>query len=120
MGKDNALGIQNDYLVKTGEKLAYWRMKRRMSQEQLAEALGLSASTIFRYETAVRQMSLTTMYKAAKVLQISPNDLSPEELVVNARTQSNTGINFKFYKLAEKDQKLLELFIDRLLHGDYF
>lgn len=107
---------QNDYLVKTRENLTHWRKKRKMTQAQLAEALGVSVDTVSRYELGARQMPLTTMYKIAEILQISPNDLAPEELVVNARTQPNTGINFKFYKLSEVKQKLIEQLIDQMMH----
>lgn len=116
MEHNNTLNNQSSYLVKTGKNLAGWRRKRKMSQAQMAEALGVSIGTVFRYGTGKRQMPLTTMYRAAEVLQISPNDLAPEELVVNARTQPNTGINFKFSKLAKKDQELAEQFINRMLH----
>lgn len=51
------------------------RAEARMSQEDLAEAAGISSASIKNYETGASQPLLETACSLAKALGCTPNDL---------------------------------------------
>lgn len=66
-----------DSYLQLGAKIAYYRRLRRMTQEEFAEALGLSWSFIALVESPnrVAGVSLETLFKMADVLEIEPHEL---------------------------------------------
>ncbi len=60
-------------------KLAIWRIRRGMTQEQLAEASGLHKQTIFRIENKGVIPHPDTLTKIAKALNVSTEELLVEE-----------------------------------------
>lgn len=66
-----------DNYLQLGAKIAYYRRLRRMTQEEFAEALGLSWSFIALVESPnrVAGVSLETLFKMADVLGIEPYEL---------------------------------------------
>ena len=61
--------------IKPMIKLAIIRKQKKMTQEMLAERLGLSSTTVSQYERGVRNPNITTLAKIAKVLECTFNDL---------------------------------------------
>ena len=63
--------------LQLGAKIAYYRRLRRMTQEEFAEALGLSWSFIALVESPnrVAGVSLETLFKMADILEIEPYEL---------------------------------------------
>lgn len=66
-----------DNYLQLGAKIAYYRRLRKMTQEQFAEALGLSWSFIALVESPnrVAGVSLETLFKMADVLEVEPYEL---------------------------------------------
>jgi len=58
-----------------GENLKRERIKRKLSQEELAEKAGLHRTYIGMIERAERNISLTTAEKLAKAINISVSSL---------------------------------------------
>ena len=71
----------NDYintdLLETGEKIRFLRESKGMSQEQLAELVGVSKNSTYRYENGTVEMKMIMMFRIAFVLEVSPYDLTP-------------------------------------------
>lgn len=61
------------------ENLKSLRIERGLTQEQLAQELGLSKGTIFRYETGKREPNFTAMSKIEKYFGVSANFLKGEQ-----------------------------------------
>jgi len=61
-----------------GLNIAYYRGKRRLSQEQLAEKAGVDRSRISKTEIAWAGTSLDVIYKIADALEIEPYKLFME------------------------------------------
>lgn len=61
-----------------GERLKYFRTAKKVSQSQLAQAVGLSLQQIQKYEYGSNRMAVSTLVKLARAL-----DVPPEELVAN-------------------------------------
>ena len=55
-------------------RLRYWRERRFLTQEQLAERAGVTSATISRLEQG-QSARLTTLVKLAKALEIEPGAL---------------------------------------------
>ena len=63
-------------MVLIGEELKRWRMRRAMTQIQLAERCGLSPATIVRIERNQREPQPSTLRKLADALDIDPSELT--------------------------------------------
>jgi DNA-binding XRE family transcriptional regulator len=57
--------------------LAFWRRHRNMTQQALAEAVGVSQAYIAQVETGVREGSPVMLRDIARVLRIRMEDLVP-------------------------------------------
>ncbi|NOG46992.1 MAG: helix-turn-helix transcriptional regulator [Calditrichaeota bacterium] len=61
--------------VTFGEVLKEERLRNNLSQEALAYASGLERNFISSMERGISQPTITTLFKLAEQLKISPNDL---------------------------------------------
>ena len=62
-------------LTAFGERVANWRQKRNLTQDQLAAKTDLSVDTIGAIEQGRRWARLTTLHKLAKGLDITIDEL---------------------------------------------
>lgn len=58
--------------------------KKNMTQKDVAEAAGFTQAAMSRYVNGSRNMRIDTLYKIARVLDVSMNELF-EEVVNNGR-----------------------------------
>ena len=61
-----------------GERLKYCRIKRHLTQAELAEKAGTKPNSIAQYENNNRQISNIKMIEFAEILDFNPIDLLPE------------------------------------------
>ena len=64
-----------DISVKFGKKVKAIRLKKDMSQGDLAKVLGVHSTYISQIERGVRNMSLKNIERLAKALKVSPDTL---------------------------------------------
>ena len=62
-----------------GEKLRHLRKSRSVSQKKLADALGVSQSTIAQYETDAREPDFKMMERIASYFGVAASSLMPSE-----------------------------------------
>ncbi len=62
-------------VVYIGENLKMARLRRAMSQRQLAEAAGMSQRAIVDLETNKREPHPSTLGKLSKALEVEPGEL---------------------------------------------
>ena len=67
--------IEVRYMPTLGEQLKALRVKRRMTQEQLAQKLNTTKAAISRYEKGQRQPKLEIITEIAMILDASPDEL---------------------------------------------
>ncbi len=60
-----------------GKRIKRFRRQAELTQEQLAEDIGVSTTHIGLVETGNRRMSLKTLQKVARVLKVKVKDLIP-------------------------------------------
>lgn len=71
------MGSYGDKLIKLGLNIAYYRHLRQLTQEQLAEKVGVSRSHISRIEAAnvYESFSFALLFKISDVLEIPESKL---------------------------------------------
>lgn len=90
---------------KIGQNLAAARIKVGLTQEKLAEMVGVESNSIHRYEKGQRDMRFTTAIQITKALNISMYELIPEEYTEhNVSKESEDQLVSLFSRLDEQDQ----------------
>ena len=69
-------------LIKIGKFIAEQRKKKKLTQEQLAEKLGINNRTISRWENGINMPDISLYKKICEVL-----DISVEELINGEKTK---------------------------------
>ena len=67
-----------EFAKKVGNNIGLYRGKSCLSQEKLAEMVGVERNTITRYENGQRVPQLHVLVEIAKVLNVSLIELIPE------------------------------------------
>jgi transcriptional regulator with XRE-family HTH domain len=74
-GSHSSKAALPDVLVRFGQRLRKIRLKKRLSQERLAELAGLHRNYVSSVERGERNISLVNIDKLAKALQIPSSKL---------------------------------------------
>ena len=96
-----------------GERLASVRKSKKMSQEELAKAIGAHAPVIGRYERGEVKPSIEVAAKIANVLAVSLDYLVGNTDLLLDKTILNRIVDVQ--KLSDKDQEHLFVMIDAFL-----
>lgn len=67
---------------KIGERIRYIRKQKKMKQEALAEAAGISITHMSHIETGATKASIVSVVSIADALQCTPNDLLCDSIAV--------------------------------------
>lgn len=104
---------KSENLREVGNKIRYYREKKKMSQLELAEAIGVTQNTIYLIETARSEMKLGKLFSIAEVLDVTPDKLLSSE----AKTISNKLFEMEhcWKQLNETDQILMMSIMKRML-----
>lgn len=90
-----------------GEKILELRKLKGVSQEELADDLGVSQSTISNYERGVNAPDLSTLEKCAQYFNIPIADLIDKEAKIVYNYQNTGGENaFKIVKNTSNEELL--------------
>lgn len=60
----------------TGERIRQYRKEKGLTQGELGEKLGLTASAVMRYERGQRKVSVDLLRRIADVLEVDPYSLT--------------------------------------------
>ena len=60
---------KSENLQEVGRKIRHYREKKKMSQLELAEAIGVTQNTIYLIETAQSEMKLEKLFRIAEEFQ---------------------------------------------------
>lgn len=75
-GEEEVLPAELVYALADGDNpLRAWREYRRLTQQQLAEAAGISVPFLSQLETGKRKASMGVMAKLARTLRVAVDDL---------------------------------------------
>ena len=95
----------NNYFPKN---LRYFRNKRHIDQQVMADDLGISRSTLSSYENGVRNPNLDMVYKIAKYLKIY-DDCITKDLTIDDDPLTQQELMFNEFKdyLTENDWNII-------------
>lgn len=62
-----------EYYRKIGLNITYYRKRAKLTQQQLAERLGVDNKTISRMETAAQRTTLDFIFKISRELNVKPS-----------------------------------------------
>lgn len=69
---------EKEFAKKVGYKIGHYRGERDISQEKLANMVGVERNTITRYENGQREPQLHVLVEIAKFLNVQITELLPE------------------------------------------
>ena len=100
-----------------GYKIKRIRLSLKMSQEQLAEKLGLKRTTLSQIENSERKLTAEELIKLARIFHISVDELAdlqkaPEVILPEQKRQNKSQTNIRI----NVPQKKLEKFKEVLLY----
>lgn len=72
-----------DYIM-IGRRIRLYRRQKDLTQEQLAELVGVSASFMGHIEGGCRVASIETLMKLNAALNVTPNELLSDEVLIAA------------------------------------
>ena len=100
---------------KIGNFIAQSRKKVNLTQEELAEKLGISKNAVSKWERGLNLPDVSIMEELCAILKISLNELFAGEKLKDNEIQKQSEINLldvlKLNYLKEKKYKLLSIFI---------
>lgn len=91
---------------KLSERIRFFRTQSGMSQEKLAEEVGLSRENINRFEAGTRVTSVETLVKIANALKVSADDLLVDSLEHSVST-ADSEIHKLLLDCNEKEETIL-------------
>ncbi|MBD9158409.1 MAG: helix-turn-helix domain-containing protein [Clostridiales bacterium] len=91
------------------------RLKANLTQEQLAEKIGISVKYISRIETGKSGIKTQTLIKYINLLGITPN-VFYKSFVDNSEIMSNIRLSEKIETLSEDKKEFISNVIDELKH----
>lgn len=92
----------------TGERIRKARKEKNMSQKELAEKIGVSASMIGQYENGLRNPKIETIQRIAYVLDVNTYSLVSSNITQLFTGSAQTSIDFD-----KLEKKLGSLITDR-------
>ena len=98
----------------TGIKLRRCRKNCGLSQQQVADTLGINRTTYTYYESGRFEPSLTTISKLAQIFCVDVSQLLPREAPASQLKDATQDIINPIYSLTKDEQNLLLAF--RLLN----
>lgn len=96
-----------------GEIFKEYRLKNKLTQEKIAEKLGISVKYISRIENGTGGVKVETLVKYINILCISPNVIF-DKLIVNEDLKHQLQISKKINKLSNDKIDFIISIIDLL------
>ena len=96
-----------------GEVFKEYRVKNKLTQEKIAEKLGISVKYISRIENGTGGVKVETLVNYMNILVITPNVIF-EKLIVNKQLESQLQLSKKASKLSEEKIDFIVSVIDLL------
>ena len=111
---------KGDYYTKSiGKKIKLARVNSKLTQEELAEEIGISARYVSQLERGLAFGSANTIISICKTLNIDSNFLFEDLIAQKEYTSFNNLVNAKFLqsyiKLNTVNKQFVELMVGQLL-----
>lgn len=102
----------SDLLIAMGQRIARRRKELRLTQETVAERMGVSLQTVSCFELGKKAIRPENLVNLCRVLDVSPDYL----LTGAAQPQTLSHIEGLLSRLTDEDRAMVEQLICRLSH----
>lgn len=75
MSSNYNIGMKDEILFKLGQSVRYLRLKKGMSQEELAFNAGLNLNSVSTFERGVNNIKIKNLYKIADALDVEIEEI---------------------------------------------
>lgn len=99
-------------MYSTGEKIKQIRIARNMTQQELADTMGVKRNTISQWESGARKISVEQLIELAKTVGVTLDyfqDDPPERALFQALTQLESAFSSADIPSADKDKAFKEI-----------
>lgn len=94
------------FYLNVGNRLLASRTSAGLTQEELAERINLQSNSVHRYEAAKQGMSFLTAVKISNALNVSIDELIPEEYKYHSKmTEIERAAAIEYHLLSPGDQQ---------------
>lgn len=107
--------VINPDLVEVGNRIRQIRKEKRMTQQELADQIGIADKHLSRLEMGVTNMKLDTFFTVAAALGVSPNDISPKRFTPEQPQSALAGLEGKYNQLNESQKQIVCATMNALL-----
>jgi len=90
---DSTPSLSNQFQAILGERIKAQRSKKRLTQVQLSELVGVSRPALANIETGKQRVSVFLLARLAEQLEILPGDLIPKLAEAEAKTTQERQIS---------------------------
>ncbi len=108
----------DEVVVEMGKRIAHIRKERNLTQDQLAELVGLTTQTVSSAERGTKALRPENIVKLCQALRVTPNDLllgTSREALEGA---SSSGLSKLSPQKRRRLDELVRLLIEALLLDD--
>lgn len=103
--------MNEDLGVYIGNKIRYYRNLNKMTQQELADKIGIGKAAISNYESGYRTPQQNRLFELSEALKVSINDLFPPtteeksilDKIIDISTQLQENRQQKVYNYAEQE-----------------
>lgn len=95
------------------ENLRFLRKQFDMSQEELAQKIGLNRGNIASYEKGIAEPKICNLLKISYVFGVSPLDLMEKDLSKSAPVNYTNGTQNGFRSISDHDKQTLSYYLSK-------
>lgn len=104
--------MQDNFDIRIGQRIRYYRKLRGLSMDQLAEAIGVSFQQVQKYERGLNRISFERLYRLSTVFEVPLNAWLEEEGTLPESTKGSRNrqellLLSAFHTIAEAEHRLL-------------
>lgn len=82
------------------------RLHRRLTQEELAEIMGISHATVQRHENGKRQLNIDWLHRYSDALNVHPIDIVEGPAGNTPLTESEQALLENYRKMSDREQEI--------------
>ena len=97
---------------KLGERIQYYRTRNKLTQQQMADGVGLTREYVSKIENAAENVSLDTLVDIANRLEVSMDDLLADSLVASSSLSSSRMQDILLYCTPIEEDIIVKLAAD--------
>lgn len=109
--------IDSPDLIETGDRIRLMRQKAGLTQEALADEMGVAWNTVHRIEYAQAAMGIDKLYQIADILHVPVQELCPARFAAKTQDDDPSGILAAYDRLSEKNRKVVVDTVTALING---